>query len=97
MDLEAAEKAVAIASKALGGLCKARWESPEAWAKAWHWEIPANEELDTDLRIGKAISLCKDLIAEVRRLRSQGDSHRPPKAESESIDLYSNKGTTDGR
>jgi hypothetical protein len=70
LDLDAAEKAVEIASEELGRLCKARWAGPEEWANVWHWEIPANEERDTDLKIGKAIGLCQDLIKELRRLQA---------------------------
>jgi hypothetical protein len=70
LDLDAAEKTVEIASKELGDLCKARWAGGEAWERAWHWEIPANEERDTDLRIGAAIGLAKDLIARVRELEA---------------------------
>lgn len=69
LDLDAAEKVVEVAGTELGHLCRARWEGGRAWENAWKWSIPAKPGEDTDLRIGDAIGLAKDLISKVRSLR----------------------------
>ena len=66
LDLEAAERIIEVACTELSRLCHARWEGGRAWETAWKWSIPAKPGIDTDLRIGDAIGLAKDLLALVR-------------------------------
>lgn len=67
LDLEAAAKTIEIASKELAHLCNEKW----AGRDGWHWEIPANPERDTDIRIGDAIGIAQDAVKEIHSLREE--------------------------
>lgn len=52
----------------LSRLCREIWAGNR---RAWHWEIPANPERDSDILIGDALGDIPRLVAELGELRLQ--------------------------
>ena len=70
LNLQEAGKQIESAAQELRLLCQARWAGGKAWENVWKWRIPADEEHDTDLRIGKAIQIAFRAVKELRELRA---------------------------